>query len=48
MALIAGVVRKARAHHVPATGMLGEPWTVGRTALWAAILLIVCLLMAFV
>ena len=47
-ALIAGVVRKTRAHHVPATGMLGEPWTVGRTALWAAILLIVCLLMAFV
>ena len=46
--LISGIVGKARAHHVPSTGILGEPWTVGRTALWAAILLIVCLLMAFV
>ncbi|MEE2711769.1 MAG: Na(+)/H(+) antiporter subunit D [Planctomycetota bacterium] len=45
--LVGGAAHKARAHHAPSTGILGEPWTVGRTALWAAILLIVCLLMAF-
>jgi multicomponent Na+:H+ antiporter subunit D len=38
-------VRYIEGHHAP-TGVLGDPWSIGATALWAAVLLIAYLLMA--
>ncbi len=38
---------ETRSQHSPTTGLLGEPWPVGTAALWAAILLIITLVMAF-
>ncbi|MCA9618848.1 MAG: hypothetical protein KC731_07500, partial [Myxococcales bacterium] len=34
-------VRVIRALHSPGAGVFGEPWSTGRTALWAALLLVV-------
>ena len=45
--LLDWLVRETRDHHSPTTGLLGEPWPVGTAALWAAILLIISLAMAF-
>ena len=39
-------VRQVRGHHTP-SGALGDPWSIGATALWAALLLVAYLLMAF-
>ena len=46
---LAGVertVRYVRAHHAP-SGVLGDPWSIGATALWAALLLVAYLGMAY-
>jgi len=40
-------INETRNQHSPPTGLLGEPWPVGTAALWAAILLIIALVMAF-
>jgi multicomponent Na+:H+ antiporter subunit D len=39
-------VQLVRGHHAP-PGALGDPWSIGSTALWAALLLVAYLLMAF-
>ena len=39
-------VRQVRGHHAP-SGALGAPWSIGATALWAALLLVAYLLMAY-
>ncbi len=39
-------VRLVRGHHAP-PGALGDPWSIGATALWAALLLVAYLLMAY-
>jgi len=39
-------VRQVRGHHAP-SGALGDPWSIGATALWAALLLVAYLLMAY-
>ncbi|MDG2334624.1 MAG: Na(+)/H(+) antiporter subunit D [Myxococcota bacterium] len=39
-------VRYVQGHHAP-TGVLGDPWSIGATALWAALLLVAYLLMAY-
>ena len=41
------VVRYVRSHHAP-TGALGDPWSIGATALWAALLLVVYLFLAYI
>ena len=46
---LAGVertIRYVRAHHAP-SGVLGDPWSIGATALWAALLLVAYLGMAY-
>jgi len=45
--LLRWLVDETESHNTPTTGLLGEPWPVGTSALWAAILLIICLVMAF-
>jgi len=39
-------IRYVQGHHAP-TGVLGDPWSIGATALWAALLLVAYLLMAY-
>ena len=46
-ALLGWLVDQCREQYSPTTGLLGEPWPVGTAALWAAILLIISLVMAF-
>ena len=46
LAGIERTVRYVRGHHAP-TGALGDPWSIGATALWAALLLVAYLGMAY-
>jgi len=45
--LIGSVIEETESQSSPPTGLIGEPWPVGTASLWAAILLIICLIMAF-
>jgi multicomponent Na+:H+ antiporter subunit D len=45
--LIGSVIDETESQSSPPTGLIGEPWPVGTASLWAAILLIICLIMAF-
>ena len=45
--LIGSLSDETESQSSPPTGLLGEPWPVGTAALWAAILLVICLVMAF-
>jgi len=44
--LIAGSAVQLRSLHAP-PGVLGDPWSIGRATLWAAVLLVVMLLVAY-
>ena len=44
--LVTASVAQLRALHAP-PGVLGDPWSIGRATLWAAILLVVLLLVAY-
>lgn len=46
LAGIERTVRYVRGHHAP-PGVLGDPWSIGATALWAALLLVAYLGMAY-
>ncbi|HIF95846.1 MAG TPA: Na(+)/H(+) antiporter subunit D [Myxococcales bacterium] len=43
---IGTAVRYVQSHHAP-TGALGDPWSIGATALWAALLLVAYVFMAY-
>jgi multicomponent Na+:H+ antiporter subunit D len=43
---IGAAVRYVQGHHAP-TGALGDPWSIGATALWAALLLVAYVFMAY-
>jgi len=44
--LIVGSAAQLRTLHAP-PGVLGDPWSIGRATLWAAVLLVVMLLVAY-
>jgi multicomponent Na+:H+ antiporter subunit D len=46
VASIEASLRHVRGHHEP-PGVLGEPWSIGVAALWAAILLVAYLALAY-
>ncbi len=45
--LLHGVASELERHHRPGSGLLGEPWPTGTTAMWAALLLGVVLILYY-
>ncbi|MBJ95799.1 MAG: Na(+)/H(+) antiporter subunit D [Rickettsiales bacterium] len=45
--IVRWLVNESKSQSSPTTGLLGEPWPIGTATLWAGILLIISLVMAF-